>query len=346
MKKHGIILATALILLLAGACEKSEFLSDGDFFHLDNDGARMPVWVNGNFDSDVILITVHGGPGDSGMNFAVTPGFELLEEDYMIAYWDQRFSGMAQGHPDMETMDPDQFIEDTEKIVQLIQHRYPGKKLFLLGHSWGGQLTAGYLGRDNNDSNFRGWIDLNGSISAALESQWMKEWILERVPSKMAEPDSDKELLQYMLDWYEANPNPDNYGVGEPYYFVSALSGDVYDLEKYYETLEIPYGKLIFRSMFSMSYYVYAFGNIEDIAESNELDYAPGLANITIPALMLWGAEDGIVPAKVADHVYANLGTDPSMKKVVKIPECGHGPFVEQPEIFRQEVSDFIETYK
>ena len=39
----------------------------------------------------------------------------------------------------------------------------------------------------------------------------------------------------------------------------------------------------------------------------DEIDYTPELHNIRIPALMLWGAEDGIVPAGVADYVYEHL---------------------------------------
>ena len=98
--------------------------------------------------------------------------------------------------------------------------------------------------------------------------------------------------------------------------------------------------------MFSLSYYIYSFGDPEDIREWDEIDYTPEIGNITIPALMLWGADDGVVPAEVADYIYENLGTDPSMKEVVLIPECGHGPHVEHPERFYQEVSTFIETYK
>ena len=108
----------------------------------------MPVWVKGNFDSEVIIVTVHGGPGDSGMEQHIATGFKMLEEDYLMVYWDQRYSGMTQGHADKETQTPDQFIEDTEKVVQLVQSKYPGRKLYMLGHSWGGQLAAGYLGRD------------------------------------------------------------------------------------------------------------------------------------------------------------------------------------------------------
>ena len=344
--KNQLIITLFGLLLLAAACQKSEYYTEGDFYYLSHKGAKLPVWVKGNMESDVMLIFVHGGPGDSGLTFTITSGFNMLEEDYMIVYWDQRFSGMDQGNSDFADMHPDVFIEDTEKLVQLIQNKYPGKKLFMMGHSWGGQLSAGYLGRDNHASAFHGWIDLDGSIYAEMEAQLMKEYILERVPAKLAEPGADKAFWQDIIDWYEENPNPGNYTDFEPYWYVSALGGDVYDHETYNEKLDIPYVDLLFKSMFSLSYYQYSFGDPEDIKEWDDIDYTEEIGNMTIPALLLWGANDGVVPVKVADYVYEHLGTDPSEKEVVLIPECGHGPHVEHPELFYAEVSAFIETYK
>lgn len=342
-KSIQYIVLAALILV---ACEQSEFQQAGDFFHLEHKGAKMPVWVKGNFNSDVMIITVHGGPGDSGMEQHIAPGFKLLEEDYLLVYWDQRYSGMTQGRYGKETQTPDQFIEDTDKVVQLVKSKYPGKKLFMIGHSWGGQLSAGYLGRDHHAEEFKGWIDLNGSIYGDLESQLMKDYIFERMPEKMAEPDADQGFWQSIIDFYEENPAPGNYSSPEPYWGVAACGGDVYDYEEFQKLAPVPYIELIFKSMFTLSFYVDAFYKEETYGLWDDINYTPELGNITIPALMLWGAEDGIVPAPVADYVYEHLGTDPSRKEVVKIPECCHGPQNETPDIFYSEVSRFVETYK
>ncbi len=338
-----------LILVLAlGACEESEYLNSGDFFHLSNKGAKLPVWVNGNFNSDVMLITVSGGPGDSGMEQHIAKGYQLLEEDYMMVYWDQRYCGMTQGHYDIETQTPDQFIEDTEKLVELLIHKYPGKKLFMMGHSWGGQLSAGYLGRDNHDDLFKGWIDMDGSIYGDLEVKFMKQYILERLPEKLAEPDVDMEFWQIIIDFYENKDESEigNYTDPEPYWYVSALGGDVYDYDKFLEQHKIPYAQLIFKSMFSMSFYNESFYSKESQQLWSDLNYTQELEQMTIPSLLLWGADDGIVPHQVADYVYEHLGTDEADKYVVKIPECGHGPHSEHPERVYDEVSSFIEKYK
>lgn len=346
MKKYSLIIFVAALLL--SACEKSEFQSSGDFFHLSHKGASMPIWVKGNFSSDVMLITVHGGPGDSGMEQHIQTGFKYLENDYLVVYYDQRFSGMTQGNPDVKTQNPDQYIEDLDRVVQLVTSKYPGKKLFMIGHSWGGQLSAGYLGRDRQFEKFKGWIDLDGSLYGDLEVQMMKDYILERVPEKMAEPGADQEYWQFIIDFYDENPveTLGNYTSPEPYWYASACGGDVYDIDKYYEEFEIPYTQLIFKSMFSLSWYIDAFYDEKVHGIWDDLNYTTEISRITIPALMLWGADDGIVPADLADYVYEHLGTDPSMKEVVKIPECSHGPQIEQPEIFYDEVSSFIETYK
>lgn len=335
-----------ICLLFLGACHDSEYLTSGNFFHLSHKGAKLPIWVQGNFNSDVIVVNVHGGPGDSGMEHHLPKGFQMLEEDYLMAYYDQRYSGMTQGHYDTSTQTPDQFIEDLEKVVQLIQSKYPDKKLFMLGHSWGGQLSAGYLGRDNHDELFKGWIDVDGSIYAEMEVGLMRDYIMERLPAKLAEPDANLEYWQVIIDFYENNDDIGNYSDSEPYWYVAGVGGDVYDYEKYLREFKIPYTQLIFKSMFSMSYYNDAFYGNDKYLLWDKINYTPELKQITIPALMLWGADDGVVPHQVADHVYENLGTPEEDKKVVKIPECCHAPQIEQPQQFYDELRSFIEEYK
>lgn len=342
MKYHSL-LCLALLLFLS-ACSKSAFLTEGDYFHLDHQGAKLPVWVKGNLDSEVFIITVHGGPGDSGHEFPLSKGFEYLEEDYAVVYWDQRFSGLSQGDPDDSHITAELFIDDVEKIVELIRHKYQEPTLFMLGHSWGGQLSAGYLGRDDHAGLFNGWIDLAGSIYGQLEAQIMKDWILEQVPGKLQEEGADRAFWQFVLDWYEQHPLPANYSDKEPYFFADALDGYAYDWEKTQEMNPIPYQELIFSSMFSLAYYVDGLGPDESWADN--LNFTPELEQINIPALLLWGKNDGAVPAAVGDYVYDHLATDVSRKELVKIDECSHAPHYDQPEIFYQEVREFVERYK
>jgi pimeloyl-ACP methyl ester carboxylesterase len=320
-----------ILLLIPAACEKSGFLTEGDYFFLKNNGAVMPVWVRGNLNSGTILITVHGGPGGTGHGFILSEGFKELEKSYTVVYWDQRFSGLSQGNPDKSTLTIEQFVDDVSKTVTLIEHKYPGKKLFLLGHSWGGGLAAAYLGQNNNQSKFSGWIDVDGSVRDDIEEQEIKKWILQRVPEHYNE---DPEFWQFIVDWYDNHPFP-LYSDEEPYLYISALNGDAIKDPGY------PVAELVFSSPFSLAIY----SNNVDQSLGNGIDFTNEIRNIKIPSLIMWGKEDGILPDTLSFYTYNQLGTGISDKSVIRIPGSAHSPFIDQPVIFAESVKQFIDKY-
>jgi pimeloyl-ACP methyl ester carboxylesterase len=338
MKNTFILLLLALILG-SSACEKSEYFEDGEYFYLKNKGAVMPIWVKGNLASKVFILTVHGGPGASGHEFMVTKSFQTLEQDYAVIYWDQRFSGMSQGDPKNSTISVDQFVEDLDQVVDLIRQRYQDPKIFLLGHSWGGGLGTAWVGRGNNQSKIKGWIDMDGSKYDSLEMQAVKAWVLERVPAKIAEG-KDLKFWNYVLEWYQQNPNP-VYADKEPYIFTEALN-TVFDGAALADTNQINYSKLFLKSPFSLAYFTKKL----DVDFANGIDFRPEMRNIRIPSLVLWGADDPTLPLPLADFTYRTLGTEPAKKQKVIFTQCGHSPYYEKPTAFVASVRGFIEKWK
>ena len=327
----------ALMIILT-ACD-SEFLNEGGYYFLKNKGAVMPLWVTGNLESEVMIVTIHGGPGESGHEFPLSPGFKLLEKKYGLAYWDQRFSGLSKGDPNPNTLTIDHFVEDVQKMVNLIDHLYPGRKLFLLGHSWGGGLAAAYLGRANHQGKFSGWIDLNGSLYDSLETREVKKWILDRIPARIAAGE-DPEFWEYIIKCYEAHPEV-VYSDIEPYIYLSALGGDIYDYDNYSKINQIPYARLAFASPFSVAFYTKAMAGKKSFVD--HMNFTTELQAITIPTLILWGQEDGIVPVAVAHYTYQTLGTDISQKDTVILKRTAHSPHYESPEPFYKAIDSFIQ---
>lgn len=336
MKKFIFFLLLAVPFL---ACEKSEFLSEGQYYFLRHKGAAMPVWVKGNLESGVFLITVHGGPGSSGHEFAVTRSFQELEKDYAVVYWDQRFSGLSQGDPKNSSLSIDQFVEDVDVVVDFVQQHFNNPKLFMLGHSWGGGLSAAWVGRNNNQQKIQGWIDVDGSVFDSLEVQAVKNWTLERVPAKIAEG-KDLKFWQYVIDWYKANPNP-VYSNKEPYIFAAALDTS-YNAVALADSNQIDYGKLLLRSPYSLAY----FTNRVDARFADGLDFRPELRKITIPALVLWGKDDPTLPVELADFALNTLGTAADRKQKVEFENCGHSPHYEQPTKFVAVMRAFLERWR
>ena len=64
---------------------------------------------------------------------------------------------------------------------------------------------------------------------------------------------------------------------------------------------------------------------------------AKDLANMNIPACLIWGRNDIITPPEVAEEFKAGLPD----ADLFWIEECGHAPMMEHPETFNQILADW-----
>ncbi|MGQ9833574.1 MAG: alpha/beta fold hydrolase [Candidatus Villigracilaceae bacterium] len=75
---------------------------------------------------------------------------------------------------------------------------------------------------------------------------------------------------------------------------------------------------------------------------SEESGLAERLGELTLPTLVITGDDDRIVPTEQSLQLADTL---PNAALVV-IPQCGHLPHEEHPDLFMQAVTDFLETLK
>ncbi len=75
---------------------------------------------------------------------------------------------------------------------------------------------------------------------------------------------------------------------------------------------------------------------------SRESGLAERLGELTLPTLVITGDDDRIVPTEQSVRLAGEL---PNAQLVV-IPQCGHLPHEEHPDLFMQAVTDFLETLK
>ncbi|MCB0643260.1 MAG: alpha/beta fold hydrolase, partial [Phaeodactylibacter sp.] len=199
-------------LLVAASCQK-DALDTEDHFFVVNDEAIMPVYVRGNLEAEAILLFLHGGPGGNASQATFIPSFQEIEQSYAVAYWDQRASGLSQGNPDASTFTVEQFVEDTYYTVQALQARYPDKKIFLLGHSWGGALGAAYLSTGDYQTTITGFICMNSGhnleVGLPLSVDWVENYATEQIALN-----NNPEYWTDVQAWCAGNPDmtdPDNY---------------------------------------------------------------------------------------------------------------------------------------
>jgi pimeloyl-ACP methyl ester carboxylesterase len=111
--------------------------------YVNVDGARLFLQVRGDDRRAPVLLWLHGGPGG-----AERPLFQYfnsaLEHDYVVAYLDQRGTARsfdADAVPGELTID--RHLADLDVIAGRLQDEF-GKRVVLIGHSWGGALALLY----------------------------------------------------------------------------------------------------------------------------------------------------------------------------------------------------------
>lgn len=102
-------------------------------------GYRFHTEVYGEPESTPVLV-VHGGPGQG---FQYMKALQSLSGTYRVVFYDQRGAGLSP-RVDTEQLTLQQNLDD---LHTLVQHFSGGKKVKLIGHSWGGLLVVGYLSK-------------------------------------------------------------------------------------------------------------------------------------------------------------------------------------------------------
>jgi pimeloyl-ACP methyl ester carboxylesterase len=77
------------------------------------------------------------------------------------------------------------------------------------------------------------------------------------------------------------------------------------------------------------------------VSAANQLlvaDLEPKLGQIEAPVLLIWGDSDPLVPPAIADRLEELI---PNVRRCV-IPNCGHKPMLERPELFNEAVITFL----
>jgi proline iminopeptidase len=335
--KNKIYYFGIILTLLFLACKKKALQKEGDFFYLESKDAVMPVWVKGNVDAKKFIILLHGGPeGGSSQYYTVFPSHQRIEERFAIVYWDQRMCGMSQGNPSMDNATLEQFTEDLDKVVTLINKKYEKPEIFLMGHSWGGALGTNYLLQ--HQRKISGWIEVDGGHNWTEANDQSRDTMIAYAVD-MIHANQDKQYWNFVLNWYAEHPIV---GINENthYTFVGKAKG--YDFNPESDSLQVPFTELLFSSPISTAYffvpYKFAFLN-------NGLNLQPMLGEITVPSLICWGRHDKVFPVSIGIDTYRKLGTPPDHKYIHLFELSSHSPNYEQPTEFASQVIEFVSKY-
>ncbi|MCO5248381.1 MAG: alpha/beta hydrolase [Chitinophagales bacterium] len=355
MKKNYIYILS-LLLLLVQSCSKYEDPGKGmidKYYHVKVDGIELMTRVTGKENSDVAIIMTHGGPGGSSQVFRLNKGVTDLEKDYKMIYWDQRGSGMTQGNPSKSSMTVSQFAKDLDAIVEFTSQVVGAKNIFLLGHSWGGGLTAYYLTEDPSRQNkLKGYIIANGAYNVTGGLGASRQWIINGALLNIA-ANKDVAYWKKALQFYDVNKEITADNFLEHASYLGKLKGGRYTNAKV-QKVYMPKFELdaFAKNPFFVGYHLTYNG--ESVYTSFNLTNK--LYKIILPTHIVWGSHDGLLPphkvpndpvgTALVEDFMANVGTPKENLTYTEYANSAHEPMAEEGDKFTKDIKTFIEKYR
>jgi proline iminopeptidase len=103
------------------------------------DGYKFHTETFGDEEFETVII-IHGGPGG---DYNYLKSLKELSNEHRVVFYDQRGCGLSP-RVNKEDLTLERNLKDLEL---LIDHFSGGKKVKLIGHSWGAMLVVGYLSK-------------------------------------------------------------------------------------------------------------------------------------------------------------------------------------------------------
>lgn len=357
-KKYFMMLSSLLMILFFTQCSLAP---NEEVLYMKTGNSYFPIYVRGNPNADNYIIWVHGGPGSSGLYYGDIPEVAVLQKTYRVIYWDQLSSGGTIGNPTKSDFTISNFAEHLQGIVNIVKNRYKPKNLFLLGHSWGGFLSAYYLVAEGNQkvsqqrqSQFNGFINLNAVLDVQ-ETLTNGVTFVTNYASDQIAKGNNKKSWQKMIKWYEEkNGIFRGRDVTEHYNNVDAAGGMVIQKKRRDEVEAELTLKMVFSSPFEFySYYdnqnnIRTYLNIENcsLVRANK----PNVSAITIPTLIMAGKDDKIAfltDTKRWHSILTKGKPDPDNNfPLIEYDNAAHAVFLDAKDKYIQDIHAFINKFK
>lgn len=259
------------------------------------------------------LIVIHGGAGYITHDYLL-PHMEPLAKNNLVVFYDQRGLGRSTGELNPENINIKTYIEDIEAIRSFLGV----KKISLLGHSWGGFLAMHYafLHPESIDklilvASMPGSSDDLGLFFTEITKRLTPyQEKLEKIESSelylSGDPQTVENQLKIVFQTYMYCPENVN-KLNLLKTKKAILNGfKVWD---------------IFKEQIFMKPY----------------DLTNDMSTLQCPTLIIHGDADP-TPFSAAENLKEVIPSS----KLIKINQCGHFPFVEQPEVFFKVIKDFL----
>jgi len=322
------------------SCKKEDVQPSSTYTQLQHEGAIMPVYMHGNAASDVAIIVVHGGPGESAILKRDALGFNRLEADHLVVYYDQRASGISEGNVAASSITLEQFSEDLNAVVELVDELTNIDKIFLVSLDWGAGVAVTYLSSSNLNPKVKGYIATNPGFNATKTMQASLDTMQFIVNQLEAlQPGSAVELQDYISQ--NAVINQFNYETH--YRVVEGLFGIVFNQNFVSAPIALP-GYMKRQVAQNLTYVQQNFQAGGGHFLEN-LDVESLLPSVPVPIKIIWGTHDLLFPSNLAVQYQNQLNDASAAEQPSYFQLSANRPYYEEGDRFYAVVATWVTLF-
>lgn len=319
--------------------------------------SELYVRVRGN-PKKPLIVNLHGGPGGySGIDINLMgPG---LEDKFLVAYLDQRGCGKSLECKNKDLFTVEQYVEDLDIVIDSLRKEYDKEKVHIMGTSWGGMYGFLYLLTDQTKVHSYACID--GKVNSNYQNHSLIDFETNRAYEILNTDISleQKSELEHIVTELERIKNSNfaqfHRDVNWMKHEVPAKLGfNAYfsDTTKIISFNDVVQDSALMRLMKYSKEEYKKVGEKAEIVNTafrntpsyNNINIESELKKIKIPTIVIQGELDYVVGTGHAELIYnalTNLSKD--KKELHIIPDVGHCPAIESPQLLSDILVDFFE---
>jgi proline-specific peptidase len=258
------------------------------------------------------ILAIHGGPGFLTMPQVVSD----LAVKRPVYFYDQLGCGRSDRAPDPSRYTLDRYVEE----LAVVRERLGLTSVYLMGFSWGTALACSYA-LQRGVAGIAGMVLCGPYLSTA-------RWDKDQRANIARMPETAREAI-------ETGERTGDFGEAYQGAMMAYYSRHVCRLSPWPGYLQEAFSRLnteVYNSMWGRSEFTIS-GTLRD------LDLVPSLVRLAIPVLLVCGDNDEAGPGTVKEY----QTSFPDARMAV-IPDASHLHHIEQPEIFKMIIGDFLDS--
>ncbi|MBB4826357.1 pimeloyl-ACP methyl ester carboxylesterase [Sporosarcina luteola] len=298
------------------------------------------ILIEGRDRQKPVLLFLHGGPGQP-LPFGVSSRgvYPEITKNFIAVYYDQRGAGKSfQNDIPLNSMHVNQFVEDTDDVIDYLRGRFNQNKIYIAAMSWGSIIGMKYI--DRYPGKIEAYFGISQFVSNTRSQMLSTKWLFEIA--------KDKRLKEKLASY---GTPPFSMKDEEKYIkYISKYGGENYSDKTISKVNTFSYLKPIFFSpdytlgdIFKVLYSGAKFSLFESKELQKEIQYSVDLHqelhSIKVPVYLFQGKHDRLTNYDVTKEFFNNLKGHEE-RELITLEKSAHYPNDTDFQIFINKIID------